>query len=232
MTKKSNEQTFFRTIRGKWILRGAIVIAILLLLVLFAYFAAQKKPGFYREFEKLSATERKKLNDALVTQSLKTYSQMQDSDQWSWFVSDKEINGWFSVDGRTQTFNFLPREIRNPRVAIRDQTIEIAAEAKYGYLSGTLWLTGSVSVPEPNLVAIRIRSARVGLFPFDKDKLAQIIKDAAKSTDGKLQLINEGGDPCLQFRPVMQNQKKQPLEIVSVETDENRLLVKGRKVKK
>ncbi|MCL2349542.1 MAG: hypothetical protein FWC50_14925 [Planctomycetaceae bacterium] len=231
MIKKSNEPTFFRSQKGKWLLRGAIVLAILLLLVLFAYLAARKKPGFYREFEKLSASERKKLNDALVTQSLKTYSQMQDSDQWSWFVSDKEINGWFSVDGRTQTFNFLPREIRNPRVAIRDQTIEIAAEVKYGYLSGTLCLTGSVSVPEPNLIAIRIRSARVGLFPFDKDKLAQIIREAAKSADG-LQLIDEGGDPCLQFRPVMQNQKKQPLEIESVETSKNQLLVKGRKAKK
>ena len=230
---------FLQTRAGIILFRAGVVLAIILLLLLIAYSAASAKPGFYRRFESMPHAERKKLNDELKTRVLATWSQIQESDKWSLNVTDQQINGWLSIDGSSSMFQVLPKEIKSPRLAIRGDRIEIAApvtyRSAYGSYSATVYLNGTIQVPEPGVIAIRFRSARLGVYPFDKKHLVAMVKGVLDQPDWKLEQTNEGGDPVLSFRPNITLDKKFALTIESFQTnDEGRCLISGKvaKVKK
>ena len=225
---------FLETKAGKILFRGAIALVIVLLILYFAYSVASVKPGFYRRFEKVPLAERKKLNDELVTQVLDTWSQIQKSDQWSLVITDNQLNGWLSVDGSSNMVRVLPK-IQSPRVAIQGDQIEIAAPVAYGSFSATAILSGTIRVPEPGVIAIRFRSARLGVYPFDKEQLVVMIKGSLDNPDWELEQTSEGGDPVLSFRPKITLDNQFALTVESFQTDdEGQCLITGSvaKVKK
>ncbi len=220
---------FFQKRAGKYLFRGGIAITLITLLLFFAYFAASAKPGFYRRFESMPRAERKKLNDECVTQLLSAYSQVQESDKWSLNITDRQLNGWLSVDGSSNLIRILPSEIKSPRIAVRGDQIEIAAPVSYNSFSATAHISGTVSVPEPGVIAVRFRSAKLGIYPFDKEKFVAMIKGALDKPGWELEQTNEGGDPVLSFRPDITIEKKFALTIESFKTDdEGRCLISGR----
>jgi len=223
---------FFRTRLGKVFVRVGIVIVVLVLLLVCAYFAASKKPGFYRRFEATERAERKKLNDEFVSRALAAYSQIQESGDWSLAVSDRQLNGWLSVDASSNLVHIFPPEIKSPRIAIHGDRIEVAAPVTYNTwsatLSATLHVVATIRVPEPGVVAIRLRSAKIGIYPFDREKLATILKDALGKPGWDIEQSDEGGDPMLTFRPQIVIEKKYELTVKSFETDdEGQCLITG-----
>ena len=220
---------FFRTRLGKAIVRVGIVIAVFVLLLVCAYFAASKKPGFYRRFEATERAERKKLNDEFVSRTLAAYSQIQESGgDWSFAISDRQLNGWFSVDASSNLVQVFPPEIKSPRIAIHGDRIEMAAPVTYYSWSATLHVVATIRVPEPGVVTVRLRSAKIGIYPFDREKLVAILKDALDKPNWNLEQSDEGGDPMLTFRPRIVIEKKYELTVKSFETDdEGQCLITG-----
>ncbi|MCL2117439.1 MAG: hypothetical protein FWH27_03320 [Planctomycetaceae bacterium] len=210
---------FLQTRAGVILFRTGVGFVIFLLILLVAYSAASVKPGFYRRFESMPHAERKKLNDAFVSQVLTAYSQVQDSDKFSLGFTDQQFNGWLSVDGSSGMFRALPREIKSPRLAIQGDRVEIAAPVTYKSFSATANLSGTIRVPEPGVISIRFRSARLGIYPFDKEQFVELVKGALDKPDWELEQTNEGGDPVLSFRPKITIDKKFDLTIVSFQTD-------------
>ena len=211
---------FLQTRAGIILFRAGIVFVAILLLLFIAYCAASVKPGFYRQFASVPQAERKKLNDEFMSHVLAAYSQVQETDKWSLGFTDRQFNGWLSVDGSSNMFRVLPREIKSPRLAIRGDRIEIAAPVSYGSFSATVLLIGTISVPEPGVIAIRFRSARIGIYPFDKNKLVEMVKGELAKPDWDLVQTNEGGDPVLSFRPKITIEKKFDLTVESFQTDD------------
>lgn len=219
---------FLQTRAGKILFRAGVGVVVVFLLLVCAYLAASKKPGFYRRFDALERTERKKLNDEFVSQALITYGQIQESDKWSLAVTDRQLNGWLSVDGSSNLVRIFPREIKSPRIAVRGREIEIAAPVIYGSYSAILHVTGTIRVSEPGVIAVRFRSAKLGVYPFDKEKFVAMIKEALDKPDWELEQIDEGGDPTLLFRPKIVIDKKYQLTVESFETDdEGQCLITG-----
>ena len=220
--------SFLRTRAGKWALRVTLVVLVAIFLLVAAYLAASKKPGFYHRFESTSATERRSLNDEFLKATLASYSDIQKSGKWSLCVTDRQLNGWLSTDGPSALRGALPREIKSPRVAINGRQIDIAAPVSYQSYSATAHVTGTISVPEPGVVALRFRSAKLGVYPFDKAKLVDMIKGSLDKPDWQLEQLDEGGDPVLRFRPKIVIEKKFELIIESFETDdEGKCLITG-----
>lgn len=219
---------FFQTRVGKILFRSGIVVAVLFLLLVCAYRAASKKPDFYRRFEATERTERRQLSSELVSQVLVAYSHIQEPEPWSLAVTDRQLNGWLSTDGSSDVARFLPREIQSPRIAIRGDRIELAAPVSYNSWSATLHVVGTIRVPEPGVVTVRFRSAKIGVYPFDKEKLVDLLEDALDQPGWELERSDEGGDPMLTFRPQIVIDKKYELTIKSFETDdEGQCLIKG-----
>ena len=223
---------FLQTRAGTILFRAGVVCVIVLLLLLIAYFAASVHPGFYRRFESVPPDERKKLNEELKSQVLAAYSQIQESDKWSLGFTDQQMNGWLSVDGSSGMFRVLPKEILTPRLAIRGDQIEIAAPVMYRSFSATVYLRGMIQVPEPGVIAIRFRSARLGVYPFDKEQLVAMVQGALDKPGWELERTNEGGDPVLRFRPNIVIDQKFILTVESFQTDdEGRCLITGSRKK-
>ena len=232
---------FLKTRAGKILFRAGVVLVGVLLLLLIAYSAASVRPGFYRRFESVPQAERKKLNDEFKTQVLATYAQVQESDKqksdkWSLNITDRQMNGWLSVDGASGMFQILPKEIKSPRLAVRGDQIEIAApftyRFKYRSFSATAYLSGSIQVPEPGVISIRFRSARLGVYPFDKEQLVTMVKGELDKSDWEPEQTTEGGDPVLSFRPKIIIDKKFALTVESFQTDdEGRCLISGKVAK-
>ena len=223
---------FLQTRAGKILFRAGVAFVIVLLLLFLAYSAASVKPGFYRRFESVPQAERKKLNDEFKTQVLAAYAQIQESDQWSLNITDRQMNGWLTVDGSSGMFRVLPKEIRSPRLAVRGDRIEIAAPFTYRSFSATAYLNGSIQVPEPGVIAIRFRSARLGVYPFDREQLVTLVKEALDQPDWELEQTSEGGDPVLRFRPKITIDNKYALTVESFQTDdEGRCLITGKVAK-
>ena len=219
---------FLQTRTGTILFRAGVAFAVVLLLLLIAYSAASVKPGFYRRFESVSQAERKKLNDEFKTQVLTAYSQIQESNKWSLGFTDRQLNGWLSVDGSSSMFRVLPKEIKSPRLAIRGDQIEIAAPFKYQSFSATAYISVAIQVPEPGVIAIRFRTARLGVYPFDKEQLVTMVKGELDQPDWELEQTNEGGDPVLRFRPKITLDNKFALTVESFQTDnEGRCLISG-----
>ena len=219
---------FFRTRLGKVLVRVGIVIGVLVLLLVCAYFAASKKPGFYRRFEATERAERKKLNDEFVSRTLAAYSQIQESGDWSFAFSDRQLNGWLSVDASSNLVQVFPPEIKSPRIAIHGDRMETAASVTYKSWSATLHVIATIRVPEPGVVTVRLRSAKIGVYPFDREKLVTILKDALDKPGWNLEQSDEGGDPVLTFRPQIVIEKKYELTVKSCETDnEGQCLITG-----
>ncbi|MCL2622089.1 MAG: hypothetical protein FWD31_00370 [Planctomycetaceae bacterium] len=211
---------FLETRTGRILFRAGIVLAVILLFLLIAYLAASVKPGFYRRFESVPHAERKKLNDEFLSHVLTAYSQVQESDKWSLGFTDGQFNGWLAVDGSSKMFRVLPSEIKSPRLAVRGDRIEIAAPVSYRSFSATVILSGTISVPEPGVIAIRFRSARLGVYPFDKEKLVAMVKGSLDQPGWELEQTNEGGDPVLSFRPNITIDNKFALTVESFQTDD------------
>ena len=222
---------FLQTRIGKILFRTGVAFIVVLLLLYIAYCAASVKPGFYRQFEAVPQAERKKLNDEFLSQVLTAYSQVQESDKFALDLTDRRLNGWLSVDGSSNMFRVLPREIKSPRLAIRSNQIEIAAPVTYRFFSATAVLCGTIRVPEPGVIAIRFRSARLGIYPFDKTQLVEMIKGALDK-DWEVEQTNEGGDPVLSFRPKITIDGKFALTVESFQTDdEGQCSIAGRVAK-
>jgi hypothetical protein len=220
---------FLQTRIGKILFRTGVVFVVVLLILYIAYCAASVKPGFYRQFEAIPHAERKKLNDEFMSQVLAAYSQVQESDKFALGFTDRQFNGWLSVDGSSNMFRVLPSEIKPPRLAIRSNQIEIVAPVMYRPFSAMAVLSGTIRVPEPGVIAIRFRSARLGIYPFDKEKLVDMVKGELDKPDWDLEQTNEGGDPVLSFRPKITIEGKFALTIESFQTDnEGQCSITGR----
>jgi len=227
---------FLQTRAGKILFRVGVAFVVVLLLLFLAYSAASVRPGFYRRFDSVPQDERKKLNDEFKNRVLTAYAQIQESDRWSLNITDQQMNGWLSVDGSSGMFRVLPKEIQSPRLAVRGDQIEIAApftyQFKYRSFSATAYLNGSIQVQEPGVIALRFRSARLGVYPFDREQLVTMVKEAIDQPDWELEQTSEGGDPVLRFRPKITIDNKYALTVESFQTDdEGRCLISGRVAK-
>ncbi|MDR1385039.1 MAG: hypothetical protein LBJ67_14495 [Planctomycetaceae bacterium] len=213
---------FFQTRTGRWLLRTAGVCAVILLILFSAYLAASKRPGFYRRCETVSDSDRKKLSGEMIQQTLHCYSQIQESKSGDWTlqITDQQLNAWLSSDGASHVSRLLPREIQNPRIAIHGDRFDLAAQVRYGWWTGIVCFTGSLSIPESGKIALRIRSAKLGIYPFDKNKLTEILKNSLDKPDWSLEQSTDGGDPVLTFRPNLVIGKKFSLTIESTQTDD------------
>lgn len=178
-------------IRVSLLLLGCFaVLALLALLML--YIAARHVPKFYREAMELPREKLEKGSDRMLRQAAALESAANKEEHWEVLVTAEEINGWLAVDLEKNHPNALPPTIRDPRVAIDKNGITVACRFEQDGTRSILSLTIAPSVIEPNVVALRIVRARVGLLPVPLEKVFDRISKMARKM--QLHLECRGGD--------------------------------------
>lgn len=180
-------------IRVSLLLLGCLVVLALLALLML-YIAVRHVPGFYREAMEIPQGKLEKGSDRMLRQTAALESAANKEEHWEVLVTAEEINGWLAVDLEKNHPNALPPTLRDPRVAIDKNGITAACRFERKGTRTILSLTIAPSIPEPNVVALRIVRARAGLLPMPLEKVFDRISKTAR----KLQLHLEcrsGDDP-------------------------------------
>ena len=181
-------------IRGSLLLLGCLVVLALLALLML-YIAARHVPEFYREAMEIPREKLEKGSDQMLRQAAALESAANKEGHWEALVTAEEINGWLAVDLEKNHPNALPPTIRDPRVAIDENEITVACCFEQDGTRSILSLTIAPSVPEPNVVALRIVGARAGLLPVPLGQVLDRISEAAREMQLHLEWRRDGDDP-------------------------------------
>jgi len=183
----------------KWLLVLGVplagLIAIGLIGIGLLYVASRKAPDFYKQALVADPKVAEKASDELLERATALASDLEKEGQWEATFSDVQINGWLAVDLERNHPEALPRSIRDPRVAITAEALTVAAGFDRGEIKSVLSLTFDVYVPEPNVIALRVRKARAGLLPLPLDSVLQRVSEAASQLGLTVEWRQEEGDP-------------------------------------
>ena len=124
------------------------------------------------------------------------HGEVQDEGHWEATFSEDEINGWLAVDLKKKFPRMLPRHIREPRVSFTKGLTQLACQYDSADLQAVLSLDVDVYMTdEPNVVAVRIKRARIGAVPGLLQLAMGHISNAAVRARIPLRWTEQDGDP-------------------------------------
>jgi len=184
----------------KRLLRIAAVVLLVVLAVALVggfglYRAAQHVPPAYQRALTVERDLAARRSDEMLQQATALANQAKKPGQWEAVFSAEQINGWLAVDLVENHPDALPSAVRDPRVAIEPDEMQLFCRVEQGKLAGVLTLAVEPYLPEPNVLALRIRRARAGLVPVPLDEVLKRISEAAARAQISLQWRQRDGDP-------------------------------------
>lgn len=171
------------------------VATLLVLTLLGLYLAAGHEPACYREAMQTDPAVLEKGSDQMLKHATALAGSVKKKHRWEALFTADEINGWLAVDMVRNHPNALPPGMRDPRVIIGSRQIIVACRFHQSGADSVLTLTLEPSVPEPNVIAIRIVRARAGLLPLPLGQVLDRLSEAARDMQVDLQWRRVGGDP-------------------------------------
>ncbi len=178
------------------------LVALLLLLLIaalcFVYYTSQQQPEFYKAAMKQEEAEDRAMGSKMETTALEIYNSALFPTTWEGTVSEMEINGWLASELPAKFPEMLPENIKDPRVSLDANELTIACRCRYKDLQGIL--VGKFDVfctEQPNQVAVRIGSIRLGVLPFPVTQFADVITDLLRKSGYESSWSTQDGDPLL-----------------------------------
>jgi hypothetical protein len=211
---------------------GAVVLAVstpLIGLSLFVAFDALRQvPSFYREAVDCDEVEQKKASNACLQQAAALASDLGKRGAWQSLFTAEQINGWLAVDLVKNYPELLESAVRDPRVAIRENEATIACRYQSGRAPGVYSLTFDVYLSAPNVIAVRIFKARLGVLPVPLGEVLEAISDAARRIDLPLEWRQNEGDPvALITIPARRDSQDRALELDTIQLREGEIVFAG-----
>jgi len=181
-------------IRRLLLIAGVAALAGVLFLCAF-YLALRYEPAFYRKALTADPEALEKASDRMLQKTAALAGALKKKGHWEALFTAEQINGWLAVDLVKNHPDVLPSALRDPRVAIGPRCVTLACRFQRGGVDGVLSLTVEPYVPEPNVIALRIVSARVGLLPAPRGQVIEQLAKAAQAMHIGIQWRRSGGDP-------------------------------------
>ncbi len=88
---------------------------------------------------------------------------------------EDELNGWIDAQGSRLAAADADLRIVKPRLQLADKAVWLAAEVQTRWAKGVLWAVLEPELRGPNVIAIRVREARLGKLPLPTNRLMQFI---------------------------------------------------------
>jgi hypothetical protein len=132
-------------------------------------------PEFYRERLTWSDSQLERAHEKFLERVSHAFAEVKRRKKFEVFITEEELNGWAAVQGP----RFWPEDaevrITNPRIHLQDRSLWIAAEVQTAVWRGVVWVVIEPEVRGPNILALRIREARLGRLPLPTNRLARYI---------------------------------------------------------
>jgi len=206
-------------------------VALLLFLVVAAvglYQASQTVPEFYKLALAADPVEQKYASNEMFTRSARLLRDVKRKHRWQAHFTAEQINGFLAVDLQKKFPQLLPGEIRDPRVAIRKDGMSLGCRYDNGSIETVLSINMQVYLSAPDVVALRIESARAGSLPLPLSEVLASISAAARAARWNLVWKQEDGDPvALVTIPRPRDAHDRPITLEVIELREGEVYVAG-----
>jgi hypothetical protein len=193
------------------------------------YRAAVQVPDFYAKAIKSDPVAQKKANDEMLQQAANLASDVRRRGQWQATFTAEQINGWLAVDLVKNYPEVLESDVKDPRVAIAPRQATVAAMYKADKQEAVLSINFDVYLSDPNVIAVRILSARAGLLPIPLKRVLDAISEFASDAELPLTWAQNDGDPvALITIPPAYDENDKRLLLEKVELQDGAVFVSGR----
>lgn len=163
--------------------------------VAWLYRATQQAPEFYRQALAAPPPRQDRASEELIEQVTTLANQAQREGHWEALFTAEQINGWLAVDLEQNYADSLPEGVSEPRVEITPQGATLACRWQDGRLATVFSLSAELYVAEPNVLGLRISTARAGKLPVPLDRVLDGVTRAATDLDWAIEWRQIDGDP-------------------------------------
>ena len=206
---------------------GLLLVIAAVLVVL--YQGARRVPEAYREAIELDPAVLKEASDQMLRRATALAGDVKQEGRWQALFSDRQINGWLAVDLVENHPDALPPSMSDPRVAIAPDRLMLYCRLRRGSVDSVVTVTVEPYVPEPNVLALRIRRARAGLVPVPLQKVLDAISQAVGRTEMRLAWRQAEGDPVAVITiPPPHDEDDKLVEVESLRLGEGEIYLSGR----
>jgi hypothetical protein len=193
-----------------------------------AYDAVQTVRPFYREAMATQPAVLRRAGQELSSRATALVNDAQQGVPWQALFNQEQINGWLAYDLPEKHGDFIPEDVADPRVAIEDGQVKLGVRYSGSRVETVLSVDVEPYLAEPNVVGLRIVTARAGTLPIPLVEVTDRISRAAERFNIPLSWIQESETPTalvtLRLKSARDGQRLQ-LEALQVSAGE--ILLKG-----
>ncbi len=199
-----------------FLILGLTVAALLL--------AVKSKPKFYAKSLQVERSILARKSREATEKTTETFAKLTPlRSGWETKYTEDEINGYLAVDLARDHPKILPPEIKDPRISLQNEKLEFACQIENGTFTGVLNLVMDVKFPQTNRCEIRFQVARLGLLPFSRETVRDLLADGFRQSGVKVETPTIEGDPALvlDFQiPIQEKKLSLLLESLTIENGE------------
>ena len=150
------------------------------------YRATQHVPEFYQQAlaTPLPPQQLRQTSDQFERQVLELHNDARHSGRWEAAFTAEQVNAWLASDLERKLPHTLPGGLRDPRVKISPQGVQVACQYNDGRWHTVISLAAEVYLTDtPNEIAVRLRELRAGRLPLPlKGVLDRLTAQAPNAT--------------------------------------------------
>ena len=183
--------------RGIWI--GAAVLLLLAGAGVGIFLLGRKPPEFYKQAlaATVDASKRQAESKHFVQSVMQIVDDAQRQQRWTEELSIAEMNAWLADELPRKYGEWLPRQVKEPRVAVDGDRLLVGAEIQRGQWKGILSCRLRPWLARPNELALEIESISAGLLPLPVDQLLEEVVRRAQREGWKVGWRQTGGHDVL-----------------------------------
>lgn len=208
----------------------ALLLAIVGLVLVGGWWGARQVPEFYERALAVEPGQYAEQGDRLEENLLELRNDAREEGRWQAVFTDEQINGWLAADLPEKFPRVLPKQLKDPRVAIEPDVARVAARYESRQLTTVISLAVDVHLTdEPNVLAVRIHQVRAGLLPVPLADWLDRVSLAASKGGIPLRWTEQDGDPvALVTIPLGHANADRILRLEQIELRDGELVLIGR----
>ena len=189
--------------------------------------ASRQVPDFYRQAIQAEPRRQADASDEMLQRAADLSTDVQQPGEWNATFTAEQINGWLAVDLVKNHAGELPPSVSDPRVAVEPGRLMLACRYRQGRIDTVVSLELDVYVPEPNVLALRIRKVRAGALPLPLGDIPDEITEAARSAGLTVHWRQTNGDPVALVSIPPPDDSKDVVELDSVRLSGGKIEISG-----
>jgi uncharacterized protein YpmS len=196
--------------------------------LLLTYRSLKHVPPFYNQALAANSVKQEIASEELGSRATALYNDVRLRQKWEALFTDDQINGFLAVDLPEKHPRLLPKDVREPRVAITPEHVTLGFQVEASGVTTVFSVEADVYLSEPNVIALHLQGARAGKLPLPLQKVLDHISVAAQRLKIPLRWAQADGDPValLTIEPTSP-QGKHRMQLETLELHDGEVYVAG-----